>query len=545
MKRLRIQSQLFLWFGGLLLLTASLMFAYQIWYATQSQQQQQLELNQWLVMTFVRDCTDSVLSRNWALLNITLEEMSALPQVELVYVLDPEGVVLDASDEVVFQANGLPKRRVVGLLDSGTVPLQGYKAQGFFSKKVELSERLQLSHRVLEPGEQFMEISVLLNNRGAPLGRLMVLFNDDFQTGLLREEIQNLTVMVLISLAVSLVLVNYLSRRLSLPLMGLADKISEHSLRWQNADRTHLVRPMRFDPKQMTTYEVVQLMEAVKVYQQTMVQLMEERTLAEENLEGSNAELSQANEALLESQKQLRQATRLATMGEVLGMVAHQWRQPLAVISTLAQGMILKRQLHKLSEQALGEGLTQIQTQTEYLSQTIEDFRKMLQAEQQQQPTCVKTVCQQALSLMEQRLERFQVQVALSFEEVDPIDSLPNELLQVLLNLISNAVDALQSVPEANRRLSFTLVNQDTSLLLSVADSGGGIPNELKERIFEPYFSTKRDRQGTGLGLHMSRMIVEQHLGGRLTVENQDAGACFHIQLPKFSVDSHSETRHG
>ena len=544
MKRLRIQAQLFLWFGGLLSLTAALLFAYQLWYAAQAQQRQQLELNQWLVMTFVRDCTDSVLSRNWALLNITLGEMSALPQVELAYVLDQEGTILDASDPSFFQENRLPRRKVVRLLQSGSVPLQGYRAQGFFSKTIELQERLKLKGQELQAGERLLEISVLLNNRGAPLGRLMVLFNDDFEQEILQREMRNLMIMLGVSLIFSLALVSYLSRRLSRPLVGLADKITDHSLRWRNLNGTHYLRPMTFDPKQITTFEVMQLVEAVQVYQQTMVHLMEERAQAESDLEESNTELKQSNEALMESQRQLRQATRLATMGEVLGMVAHQWRQPLAVISTLAQGMILKRQLKKLTDEGMAEGLDKIQAQTEYLSQTIEDFRKMLQAEQQPQPTDLVAVCNQALSLMEQRLQRFQVEVSVLFEEAPLIESLPSELLQVLLNLISNAVDAMQNIPDDKRTLTFTLQDQEALLLLTVCDSGGGIPEDLRERIFEPYFSTKRDRQGTGLGLHMSRMIVEQHLGGRLTVENQGPGACFCIQLPKQPVDP-PETLHG
>jgi PAS domain S-box-containing protein len=228
----------------------------------------------------------------------------------------------------------------------------------------------------------------------------------------------------------------------------------------------------------------------------------------------------------------LYKQSKLAAMGEMISMIAHQWRQPLGSISAATGGLKLQLELDMFDKGVFDQKLDDINGYVQYMSKTVDDFRNFYRPDKTRELISLKEVISSSLTIMEPVLKQHNIKVDTWFETHEPIDSYANELIQVVLNLIKNAKDAHveRETPDPIIKLS-VLRNEDQTQSLVVADNNGGIPEELIDKIFEPYFTTKDERNGTGLGLYMSKTIIEEHCGGTLSVKN-DHGAQFIITLP-------------
>jgi signal transduction histidine kinase len=219
--------------------------------------------------------------------------------------------------------------------------------------------------------------------------------------------------------------------------------------------------------------------------------------------------------------------SRLAQMGETLSMIAHQWRQPLAAISANANSILLKAQRGKLDKETAHDLATKIIQYTRHLSATIDDFRDFFRPGRERKDTTFEEIVDATLQLVQEPLANKGITLIKQIECDKTFYTYPNEIKQVLLNLIKNAEDAL-----LERKIPYPLITIETHACgLYVHDNAGGIDPEYLEKIFDPYFSTKSKKDGTGLGLYMSKIIIEDHCGGTLNIRNEREGAVAEIVL--------------
>ena len=222
---------------------------------------------------------------------------------------------------------------------------------------------------------------------------------------------------------------------------------------------------------------------------------------------------------------------RLAQMGEIISMIAHQWRQPLNSLAMLNQTIVLKYQRDKLDAKILEYFEKNSNKQIELMSRTIDDFRDFFKPGKDEVEYCVNDVIVQMIDMLNPSFSQYQLNI--KYEEGKKIvaKGFPNEFGQALINIINNAKDALVENDKNDKKLEITLKQSDGQITLTISDNARGIPEGIMEKIFDPYFSTKLNKNGTGLGLYMSKVIIEEHLGGKISVENRDGGACFTIIL--------------
>jgi PAS domain S-box-containing protein len=219
--------------------------------------------------------------------------------------------------------------------------------------------------------------------------------------------------------------------------------------------------------------------------------------------------------------KLLYQQSKMAAMGEMIGNIAHQWRQPLSTISTASTGAKLQKEMDLLTDYQLYKLLTSINDSAQYLSQTIEDFRSFFNPNNNKiNEFNISDTLSKTLKLISAQFTTKDIEI---IENIEPYNlvSIENEIIQVLINILNNARDALL-IKEKQRKLLFiNTYKKDKSLCIEILDNAGGIDIDIIDRIFEPYFTTKHESQGTGIGLYISYDIIKNHLNGSLIVSNE------------------------
>lgn len=216
----------------------------------------------------------------------------------------------------------------------------------------------------------------------------------------------------------------------------------------------------------------------------------------------------------------LNQQSKLAAMGEMLGNIAHQWRQPLSAISVLASGIKFKRDMGiPIDEEQLDKDLVNIVNTTKTLSTTIDDFRDFYSNDKEIHEFSIKTLIEQVTNLVLPNLENKNISIISNCEDVI-MNSYKNELIQAILNIVNNAKDELESKSYSTYVfINVTVV--DENINIEIYDNAGGIKDSIKDQIFEPYFTTKPNGKGTGIGLYMTKKIVDTSLMGKITVDNK------------------------
>lgn len=227
----------------------------------------------------------------------------------------------------------------------------------------------------------------------------------------------------------------------------------------------------------------------------------------------------------------LIQQSRMAAMGEMVTNIAHQWRQPLNVIGLLAQQTGLFHEQGLLTSQMLAENMAKIHDILRFLSQTIDDFREFTLPDKEKRLFGVSQVVAKTLHLVDDLFRKEKISIETGCDGKAQINGFPNEFSQVLLNLLMNARDAFDDYGAADRRIRVNSWTEAGRTIVTVADNAGGIGADIMDRIFDPYFSTKGEKAGSGVGLYMARTIVEKSLGGRLSVSNTNGGAEFRIEV--------------
>ncbi len=259
-------------------------------------------------------------------------------------------------------------------------------------------------------------------------------------------------------------------------------------------------------------------------------------------------------QAQRESERILVHQSRLAAMGEMIGAIAHQWRQPLNAVNAIIQDLKDAYEYGVLDRNYLDRSVTNAMQQIQFMSKTIDDFRNFFRPDKTKKSFDVKQAAGEVLTMVSSQLATHGISYRITchvhnqtFEDftspIIPCGEMTilgyeNEMMQVFLNLINNAKDAILECrehglmgPGVKGLITVEFNSLGERVMISVTDNGGGIPAGNLDRIFEPYFSTKEQGQGTGIGLYMSKMIIENNMGGRLTARNVDGGAEFRIEV--------------
>ncbi|MGB6020296.1 MAG: PAS domain-containing sensor histidine kinase [Sulfurimonadaceae bacterium] len=263
-----------------------------------------------------------------------------------------------------------------------------------------------------------------------------------------------------------------------------------------------------------------------------------EQTLIEQqrHINELNTDLTRRVEVEVQANRKkdriMYQQARLATMGEMIGNIAHQWRQPLNIIALIMQEFYISGQLGTLDREKLEKEYTRANSVLQYMSNTIDDFRTFFQHNNGNELFSINESINSLMTLVSKGLEHNNIAIDVTIEDDMTVFGHSNEFVQVLINIINNAREAIIA---QNRRgmIKIDAYADESNIHIKVQDNGGGIDKKDIEQIFEPYFTTKHQTQGTGLGLYMSHQIIVNNMNGSIYAKNREEGTCFYISLPK------------
>lgn len=233
----------------------------------------------------------------------------------------------------------------------------------------------------------------------------------------------------------------------------------------------------------------------------------------------------------IEQEKRFKMQTRQAQMGEMISMIAHQWRQPLAIINAITSQMRLQELMKDENDLLLIENLIKIEEQSVHLSRTITDYRDFFRPDKPKELFYISTLIDHALNLIDHTLKNHGITIKKVSMKDPKLTSYRNEVLQVLIALLKNALDAFEENNTPQGMITIVIDQDDRFVIVSIHDNAGGIAPEIMNKLFIPYFTTKR-KYGTGLGLYMSKVIVEEHCAGVLEVMSEESETTFTIKLP-------------
>jgi signal transduction histidine kinase len=276
-------------------------------------------------------------------------------------------------------------------------------------------------------------------------------------------------------------------------------------------------------------------------YETTIQEFSHQQSVINSNLQDlvneKTAELKAINQDLekkiLEQQDHLIINERHAAMGEMISMIAHQWRQPISTVSNIATTIMIRIEKDQCEPKILYKDMEQLTELTAYLSNTIEDFKEFFKPHKESQLIPLKTLIENSLSLFRPVVEASGITVINEVQSDEEIEVYKNELIQVLINLLKNAHDQFDTHPQKEMTIKLREVIYNDSFQLLIEDNAGGIDPAILSQIFEPYYSTKGDN-GTGLGLYMSKIIVQDNMQGSIKAYNNTmGGATFALTLNK------------
>ncbi len=242
-------------------------------------------------------------------------------------------------------------------------------------------------------------------------------------------------------------------------------------------------------------------------------------------------ELEVAHKEVEKKDKLMFQQSRFAQMGEMISMIAHQWRQPLNFIGTTTAAIQFDIFFNKLDKDELLKHTDNIAKQSQYLSDTIDDFRNFFRNDTGVEDISYSELIDSVLNIIGESIESKGITIIKDLKSKNTFTTYSNELKHVIINIIKNAEDILLENKVQNPYIKITTYDEELHSILAISDNGGGISEDVMEKIFDPYFSTKTKKNGTGLGLYMSKIIVEEHCAGSLQVGNTKDGAEFKILL--------------
>ena len=231
-----------------------------------------------------------------------------------------------------------------------------------------------------------------------------------------------------------------------------------------------------------------------------------------------------------QQEQMLLQQYRMANMGSMLDAIAHQWRQPLMNINAILMNMDHSLDSKSVNTSYLGEKVDEVALLTEHMSQTIEDFRDLLKIEKSQTLVRIESAVDEVLLLMKNSLN--DITVDCDVKNSSDVIGHKSELMQVIIILLSNAIEVFDKRQIENKKINITISTFEEKAIIEIEDNAGGITNNNIAVIFDPYFTTKEQSGGTGLGLYIAKIIIEQRMEGKMTASNTKHGAKFTLLFP-------------
>ncbi len=396
---------------------------------------------------------------------------------------------------------------------------------------------LKLEKQQLRNDVQHVTMTPVIHDH-TTLGYLIVEANIDYYHKEITKETNIVLLLTLFYIAISTLAAFLISRSIALPLEAIIAKI--HA--------TKANEYLHFEQQPQVEYQY--LANAISQKHNSLLELtinLEEevakKTLQLQELNNSlELKVDEAITNLQKKEQLLQQQSRHAQMGEMISMIAHQWRQPLSAISATAFSILIKTKRKKF-DQSTPEGLEKyntflqtniesIQKYVQFLSTTIDDFRNFFRPEKLKEQCSFDDIITKTLQIAEVSLTNKNIQLTKALQSHCHIHIYKNEVTQALLNILKNAEDNFIERDIVPAQIIIRAYEQNRFCFLEIEDNGGGIDTSIIDKIFDPYFSTKEEKNGTGLGLYMSKVIVEDHNSGRLEVENRSKGACFIFSFP-------------
>ncbi len=220
----------------------------------------------------------------------------------------------------------------------------------------------------------------------------------------------------------------------------------------------------------------------------------------------------------LKKDRLLSQQQKMVSMGQMIENIAHQWRQPLSLITTSVSGIKLKKQLNDLDDEFLYKTIDSVLNTSKYLSNTIDDFRYFFKPDKEKQDFYLEQCCKKTIDLIHSNFLSKDIQIINNIENVK-IFGYETELIQVIINILNNSKDALELISD-EKLILIDVTKENNKAIIKIRDNAGGIAEDIMDKIFEPYFTTKHQSQGTGIGLYMCQEIILKHMNGYFDISN-------------------------
>jgi two-component system, NtrC family, C4-dicarboxylate transport sensor histidine kinase DctB len=230
----------------------------------------------------------------------------------------------------------------------------------------------------------------------------------------------------------------------------------------------------------------------------------------------------------------LIQQSKLASLGEMIGNIAHQWRQPLNTLGLVVQNIHFTYKEDGLNDEFMDKSLNKVNLLTQNMSKTIDDFRNFFKPDKERENFNLNDLTKDTLALVEASFEHSGIKInTLDNSEVF-IYGFRNEFSQTLINILNNAKDAIIDKNIEKPEVNIEIGLDNNYSFIKIKDNAGGIPSNIFDKIFDPYFTTKEEGKGTGIGLYMAKIIIEQNMKGKLEVKNINNGVEFTIKIPVY-----------
>jgi C4-dicarboxylate-specific signal transduction histidine kinase len=362
------------------------------------------------------------------------------------------------------------------------------------------------------------------------IGTLKLLYSTNNYKQLLKKNLTVLSIFLLLFIMTFIALGWYIKKFLK-PLNKLAKLLK----------KCRLDKEVNF-PYTQRNDEIGAVSKALESMHKRIIKQTQERNRHEQLLIAQSQELENLNKTLdkrvqeelaknRQKEQQLIHQSRLAQMGEMISMIAHQWRQPLTAISATTSNLLIRIMMDDINKDEFEKDISLISKYSQHLSKTIDDFRGFFKENKIPEATTLNEIVLSTLDIVKISVENANIELKTKLKCDKKLRTYPSEIKQVLLNLIKNAQDAHVEQEIKDAFIEIETKCHDDKYILIVRDNAGGIPEKIIDKVFEPYFSTKLKKDGTGLGLYMSKTIIQQHCGGEIEVQNDDAGAVFKITL--------------
>jgi len=317
---------------------------------------------------------------------------------------------------------------------------------------------------------------------------------------------------------------------------------------YYTANTSHYLIPLKINQIHNSKFEYMQQDVSILPYDidQNLVALIitdqtamsNTNALLEENINKTKELYKQLlieQETIKRQHEELISSSRNAAMGEMISMIAHQWRQPLSVINTSIATMKVKQELELLDEKTLFKSFDQIEKTVLFLSETINDFRDYFRPNKIKSTVNLAALFDKSIYFLKAEISNQSIKYHEHIDKTIFLETYKNELLQSIINIIKNSLDAFEDITHTNKHIGLSAQRKGKDIVIKIKDNAGGIDKEILSKVFEPYFSTK-SKNGTGLGLYICHTIITEHLGGTIQIKCIEDTTITTITLPSKEI---------